>query len=368
MSLLDKVQKATKEGSSLSESKYLSEHDFVPTPIPAMNVGLSGDIDGGLVPGFTMIAGPSKHFKTLFTLIMMKAYLDKYPDGVGIFYDNEFGATEEYFKSVGIDMSRVIHEPIRHTEDLKFKAAQQLDNLERGDRVFFMIDSIGNLASKKEAEDALSENSSADMTRAKDLASFARIVNPYLTMLDIPMVAINHTYKTMEMYAKDVVSGGTKIMYTADNVWIVGRRQDKNSQKEIEGYNFIIKIEKSRFVKEGSQLSVSVSFNEGVKKYSGLLEMALATGHVYKPKQGWYTRAIADDNGELKEDKNWRENQLINSDEFWTPIFEETDFKEQVQSLFAVGGSDGLMQFHEDHEDPLIVSSPNENQEENGDA
>ena len=43
---------------------------MIPTDIPMLNVALSGDIDGGLTPGLTMLAGPSKHFKTSFALVL----------------------------------------------------------------------------------------------------------------------------------------------------------------------------------------------------------------------------------------------------------------------------------------------------------
>jgi len=51
---------------------------MIPTAVPIINVALSGKLDGGLTPGLTMWAGPSKHFKTAFSLLMAKSYLDKY--------------------------------------------------------------------------------------------------------------------------------------------------------------------------------------------------------------------------------------------------------------------------------------------------
>ena len=107
---------------------------------------------------------------------------------------------------------------------------------------------MGNLASKKEMEDALNEKSVADMSRAKALKGLFRMVTPYLNMKDIPLVAVNHTYKEIGLFPKDVVGGGTGIYYSADNIWIIGRRQEKKGT-EIQGYHFIIKVEKSRFVK-----------------------------------------------------------------------------------------------------------------------
>ena len=112
-----------------------------------------------------------------------------------------------------------------------------------------MVDSVGNIASKKEVEDAENMKSVADMTRATALKGLFRMITPMLTLKDIPLLAVNHTYMEQGMFPKAVVSGGTGVMYSADNVWIIGRRQEKTGT-EITGYDFVINVEKSRFVKE----------------------------------------------------------------------------------------------------------------------
>lgn len=213
MSLLDKLKKNStiKDSAVLSESKFFTKKDMIPTSVPALNIALSGRIDGGLTPGFTMFAGPSKHFKTAFSLMLARAYLDKYQDAVLLFYDSEFGTPQAYFESFGIDMNRVLHTPITDIEQLKLDSMQQLSQIERGDHIIIIIDSIGNLASKKEVDDALDGKSVADMSRAKQLKSLFRMITPHLTIKDIPLVAINHTYKEISLFPKDIVGGGCVI-------------------------------------------------------------------------------------------------------------------------------------------------------------
>jgi len=215
MSLMDKLKKNStiKDTSILTESKFFTTKDLIQTSVPALNVALSGKLDGGLTPGLTVFAGPSKHFKTAFSLLLAKSYLDKYEDAVVLFYDSEFGTPQAYFDTFGIDTERVIHTPITDIEQLKHDVMSQMNGIERGDHVIVVIDSVGNLASKKEVEDALDGKSVADMTRAKQMKSLFRMVTPHLTIKDIPMVVVNHTYQTMEMFSKAVVSGGTGIYY-----------------------------------------------------------------------------------------------------------------------------------------------------------
>ena len=251
MSIMDKLKKNSKSDftSILSDSKFFNEKDMVPTSVPMINVALSGSMDGGITPGLTVLAGPSKHFKTSFALIMASAYLKKYDDAVLLFYDSEFGSPQSYFETFGIDTNRVLHTPIVDVERLKFDLVGQLEQIERKDKVIIVIDSIGNLASKKELEDALNEKSVADMSRAKALKGLFRMVTPYLTMKNIPLLAVNHTYQEIGLFPKSIVSGGTGIYYSADNIWILGRRQNKKGT-EVTGYDFVINVEKSRFVKE----------------------------------------------------------------------------------------------------------------------
>jgi len=306
---------------------------MVPTDVPMVNVALSGSVDGGISPGLTVLAGPSKHFKTSFALLMAGAYLNAKPDAVMLFYDSEFGSPQSYFEQFGIDTSRVLHTPIANVEELKFDLISQLEELDRNDDVIIVIDSIGNLASKKELEDALNEKGVADMSRAKALKGLFRMVTPYLTMKNVPLLAVNHTYQEIGLFPKAIVSGGTGIYYSADNIWILGRRQNKTGS-DVTGYDFIINVEKSRFVKEKSKIPVSVSWEGGIEQYSGLLEIALAGNYVVKPTMGWYAR-VDQATGEVVQPKVRQKDTLTK--EFWEPILTGTDFAKFIKSYYQIG-------------------------------
>jgi RecA/RadA recombinase len=333
MSLINKLKKnSTIEHTSvLSKSSLLKEKDVIPTSVPMVNVALSGKLDGGLTPGITVLAGPSKHFKTAFALLMAASYQQKYPEAVILFYDSEFGSPQAYFETFGIDMDRVLHTPITDVEELKHDIMAQFSQLEKGERVMIVIDSIGNLASKKEVEDAVEGKSVADMSRAKQLKSLFRMTTPHLTLKDIPMVVVNHTYKEIGMFPKDIVSGGTGIVYSADTIWIIGRQQEKTGT-EISGYNFIINIEKSRFVKEKSKIPITVSFEGGIQKYSGLMDIALEGSFVVKPSNGWYAK-VDQETGEILEKQRFSDTQTRL---FWEDILNSEKFQEYVRKKYEI--------------------------------
>ena len=343
MSLLDKLVKNStiKMTAPIMDSKVYGKKDMAPTQVPMVNVALSGRIDGGLTPGLLVLAGPSKHFKSAFALLMAGAYMQRNPDAVLLFYDAEFGTPQAYFESFGIDMERTVHTPITNVEELRFDLSQQLDKVDKGEKVIIVIDSVGNLASKKEVEDALDGKSVADMSRAKALKSLFRIVTPHLNLKDIPLIAVNHTYKEIGLFPKDVVSGGTGIYYSADTIWIVGRQQDKVGT-EIQGYHFVINIEKSRHVREKSKIPISVSYEGGIVKWSGLMDVAEKGGYLRKPKVGWY-EAVNPETGEVISEKLMRAKEVNDNKEFWLMMFEKTDLSQYIKNSFAIGASGAIM-------------------------
>ena len=348
MSLLDKLKKTStvKQSDVLSKSKLFNRKDMAPTPVPILNVALSGSIDGGLTPGLTVVAGPSKHFKSNLSLLMASAYMEKNPDAVCLLYDTEFGITPEYLKAMNVDPNRVLHTPVEHVEQLKFDVTKQLENIERGDKVVIVIDSVGNLASKKELEDALDGKSVADMSRAKALKSLFRIATPYLTTRDIPMIVINHTYKEIGLFPKDIMSGGTGIYYSANQIFFMGRQQEKEGT-EISGYNFMIGVEKSRFVKEKTRLPLSISWEGGINKWSGLLDVGMTLGWIRKPANGWF-EGINPETGEVLTDKKRKKD--TDSGDFWIPLF-KAGYADDIKKKFAIGDMQAIVESVEDEED-----------------
>jgi RecA/RadA recombinase len=348
MSLADSFIKASKKMKGAGQfSKVLKEErEYYDTGILALNLAFSGNINKGVSDGVTCIAGKSKSFKTLFGLISCKAFLDANPEGTMIFYDSEGGASQEYFESVGIDTSRVIYIPIMNIEELKFDIMEKLEAIKDSyaetkqyEQFVFFVDSIGNLASIKEVKDSLSGNMAADMgTRAKSLKALFRIITPYFTNYRMHMIAIMHTYDEMASMGapKQIMSGGNGPMYSSNNVFIIGKRQIKEG-KEIIGWQFMLNIEKSRTIREKAIIPFEVVYNGGMDKYTGMLDIAIASGHVIKPKMGWYSRPSVVD------DKSWRKKDTSCA-EFWDTILSSESFNKSIKEMYCLGGGNTLMQ------------------------
>lgn len=351
MSLLDKMLKsgAVKGSSVLSKSTFFDAKDPIQTELPIVNIAFSGSLKGGLIPGLTVVAGQSKSFKTLLSLYCMKAYLEKYQDGVALLYDSEYGITPEYLESYNIDTNRVIHIPVEDVEQLKFDLTKRLEDVDNGDRVFIMIDSVGNLASKKEVEDAMNEKAVADMSRAKALKSLFRIVTPKLTAKNIPMLAINHVYQEIGMFPKAVVSGGTGIYYSANQIFIITKSQEKDGT-DLAGFKFTINIEKSRYVKEKSKLPFTVLYETGIQKWSAMFDLALESGHIVKSTQGWYN-TVDMETGEVIEPRR-RLKDIEQDDEFFEKLVANEDFNLYIERKYKLN----MTQDNDDRNDDTLES------------
>jgi len=350
-SLLDKLQKGGAiKGDLLPDSEAFKNNFEVVTNYPMINVALSGSLDGGLQSGITMIAGPSKHFKTLFGLLLCSEYMREFEDAYLLFYDSEKGASLDYFDTVGIDPKRVFHIPTTDIGVLSNDLVKRLnEDFNKGDRIIVLIDSVGNLASPKEIADAISGSDKADMTRAKLMKSLGRMITPHLKFKDIPLIAINHTYKEIgPMYPKDVVSGGTGFYYSSDDVWVIGRRQTQDSERKLLGFEFIINIDKSRSTKEKSQIPIEVTFEHGISKYSGLFPLLLEFGYVHKAKKGWYN-VMDPETGEI-DPVNKREKEIKADFEYLDKVLKDENFRKRVLNRYKMADEDEEEPL-EDHDD-----------------
>ena len=306
--------------------------DITRTSVPMFNVALSDKIEGGLIAGVTVLAGESKKFKSGFALFLASEYLKKYEDSVLLFYDSEFGTPKSYWEMFDIfGMNKAIHSPITDIEMLKHDCMVQLKQWKRDDRLIVVVDSLGGLASVKEIEDTIAGKQVADMTRAKSIKSFFRMATPLVNLLNIPMILINHVYKDQSggnpKYAKNIVSGGTGPYLSADTIFLIGRQQEKEGD-EITGFNFILTIEKSRFVREKAKIPINVTYDGGIKKWTGLFDIARELDWIKMPKSGWY---------QLKDhvhDANFRRADVEYDESFWTKMLSNKHFVDDVEAHF----------------------------------
>lgn len=338
MSLMDRLLKKSTIGaaSSLATSRLFEKKEIISLECPGLNVALSGDAFGGMTPGIVQIAAASKTFKSKFALEIAKSFLKKFPEGVIILYDSEFGTPESYFEDLSIE--NIIHVPILDLEEFKHDIVVELKEITREDKVLIIVDSIGNMPSIKELTDAEEGKDTADMTRAKQMKSIFRMIMPRINQKDVYCVIVNHVYTEQKMYGKDVPTGGTGSIYNSNVIWTISKAKEKDSVtsevsgkkvEELVGYNFTITNYKSRFVKEDTKFTITVKFDSGIEKWSGMIELAEKLGYLIRPTAQSYARKD-------KPEETFKRNQIENDDAFWTALFAETNFNEAIKGEYQL--------------------------------
>lgn len=350
MGLKDRLLKNStiKDAASLAVSRLFEKKDIINLPCKMLNLALSGDaMNGGMCPGIIQIAAESKHFKSKFAIEMVKAFLNKFPEGVVLFYDSEYGTPESYFND--INLNNIIHTPIVNLEEFKHDIVKQLNEIERGEKVLIFVDSLGNIPSLKELSDAEAGKDTQDMTRAKIMKSIFRMIMPLINQKDIYSVMVNHTYKTIEMYSKDIPTGGTGSVYNSNVIWTISKAKEKESvthvnedgkkktSDELTGYKFTLNAYKSRFIKEESKFPISVKFDNGINDWSGMFDLAVESGYIKKVSPQTYARKdVTLDMIEKGSAKAYRRREIEDNEDYMSALFEETDFNEFLKGEYQI--------------------------------
>ena len=281
---LDKgLSKISDLGSILTENKFSKIDEYIPTGNYVLNAQLSGSLFGG-IPNTRSVAlsGESGVGKSFLCLNIAR---EAQKMGYYIIYcDSEAAIDEDIVRKFGIDPDRVRYQPVNTIKSLKNICANLYDQLkEKKDKGFelpkimMIVDSIGNLATEKERNDALSGSDKKDMTRAGDIRSMFRIITTDLAELKIPLVFTNHSYTAVGSYVPtQIMSGGGGAIYAASMILMLSKANLKESNKDAEkagmtktGVLVTSKPSKNRFAKP-IPVKFHISFYNGMNPYVGL--------------------------------------------------------------------------------------------------
>ena len=254
---------------------------YIDTGSYILNALLSGSIYGGVPDNkVTAFAGESATGKTFFVLGIVRAFLDKNPDGAVVYYDTEAAVTKSMMSSRGIDTARVIiAEPDTiqkfKTHALKLIEAYEKQPADKRPPMMFVLDSLGLLSTSKEMEDSLEGKDVRDMTKSQVIKAAFRVLTLKLAKVKIPMLITNHVYEVVGSYVPTKeISGGSGLKYAASTIAMLSKKKEKDGDGEIIGSQIKIKTFKSRLSKENQDATVLLTYNKGLDRYYGLLELA----------------------------------------------------------------------------------------------
>ena len=280
--LKDVIKETGNEYASLVSDGASGDVDsFIDTGSYIFNALLGGSIHRGLPSNkITAIAGESATGKTFFVLGMCKHFLDKNPDGGVIFFESESAVTKDIIEERGIDSSRMVIMPVTTVQEFRHQAITVLDKyIEQTAKerkpLLLVLDSLGMLSTTKEMEDTQAGKETKDMTRAQIVKAAFRVLTLKLGKAKVPLIITNHTYDVIgSMFPQKEMGGGSGLKYAASSIVYLSKRKEKDGT-EIIGNIIHCKNYKSRLTKENKVVDVRLTYDKGLDRYYGLLDLAL---------------------------------------------------------------------------------------------
>ena len=258
--------------------------NFIDTGSYIFNGLLSGTIHGGLPANkITALAGESATGKTFFVLGVVDNFLKQNPDAGVIYFESESALTKDMIEDRGIDSSRMIIMPVTTVQEFRHQAIRVLDKYieqDKADRkpILLVLDSLGMLSTTKEMEDTEAGKETRDMTRSQIVKAAFRVLTLKLGKAQVPLIITNHTYDVIgSMFPTKEMGGGSGLKYAASSIVYLSKRKEKDGT-EIIGNIIHCKNHKSRLTKENKMVDVRLTYDKGLDKYYGLLDLALKYG------------------------------------------------------------------------------------------
>ena len=283
--LKDIIRETGNEYASLvSDGSTGDVNDFIDTGSYIFNALLGGSIHRGLPSNkITAIAGESATGKTFFVLGMCKNFLDQNPDGGVIFFESESAITKDLIEERDIDSSRMVVMPVTTVQEFRHQAITVLDKYieqKKSERkpILLVLDSLGMLSTTKEMEDTQAGKETKDMTRAQIVKAAFRVLTLKLGKASVPLIITNHTYDVVgSMFPQKEMGGGSGLKYAASSIVYLSKRKEKDGT-EVIGNIIHCKNHKSRLTKENKMVDVRLTYDKGLDRHYGLLELALKHG------------------------------------------------------------------------------------------
>ena len=284
--LSDLVKKLGDEHTTIAaEGKSSAEFSgTIDTGSYILNAALSGSLYGG-VPNnkITAFAGEAATGKTFFVLGVMSQFLKTNPDGGVIYFDTESAVTNEMMQQRGIDTQRVVKSEPESIQRFRHTSLQVLDNyleqpLDERRPFLMVLDSLGQLSSSKELEDTAEGKETRDMTKAQVLKATFRVLNLKLAKAGIPLIVTNHTYDVVGSYVPTKeMSGGSGLKYSASTIVMLSKSKERDG-KDIVGNIIKARMQKSRLSRENKLVEVLLTYDKGLDRYYGLIELGESAG------------------------------------------------------------------------------------------
>lgn len=347
LEVMDLLNEGNPYATYLNKSTLSTVDEWIDTGSYVLNGIISGKFKNGGIPEnrVTVMYGESMVGKSLF---VQKILANAQKKGkIVVIFDSENAIDPEGAARLGLDTSRVKYVPIFNIEQCRnsyYKFCQGIKEKGLEGKFIVAIDSLGNLESQMEQNRMEKDSSSMDMgTRARAIKSLMRTATQCAALTKTTTIVTNHTYDNPGELHPTLVKtmpGGKSVVYMPSVSIQLMRKPLREDAKELKTNESTAALQrnyvgvliraltaKNRFIKQYLEGDIYLSFNTGVNKYYGLLELAVALGVIEQ------TGATYNIDGK----KLGYAKAFFTNNELWESLLPKIEEKAQVAWAYSSG-------------------------------
>ncbi len=361
--ILKSIKKSI-DSESIDKSTFSDITDYLDTGCMSINRVITGDVHKGFPVGrLSTIYGASQSGKSLLVANTIVNALKNDKVDVVYIFDSEGGVLVDYFRSHGVDLSKIEHIPVASIEQCSVKMLTLYDTLVKARqdylkdpkgndniRALVVLDSFGALSADKLVTDAVKKDQMVqDMGLGAKLKNnmmrglMMRVVQSQATLL-----VVNHEYKDpASMFTQKIhaMAGGSGLQYAShvilqcekvfvksdDTEFLSGVEGEENQDTGFyKGSKLKFFTAKNRVAKPMYTATVYIDFNNGISKYEGLIEDAVKMGYLEEVRGGYVCKSYSD--------KKVTYRDLVSNSKIWDTFIEDFNAK----SIKLMGYSNGI--------------------------
>lgn len=270
---------------------------FEDTGCYVLNALVSGHLRGGFPEArMSLLAAESSTGKTYIAL--QTAALAQKAGKQIVIFDSEFAIDHEFATNLGLDTSKIIYFPVKTIEQCKnavYKFLSNVFDLGLMGQFFIIIDSLGAMISEMDYKRMEKNSSSKDMgSYSQSMKALIKACNNLAGQTQTTIICTNHIYDDPSAMFTQLVKpmpGGKIVRYLPTTIVQLSANnvKAKDSDRKIDeeavgGSHGEVGIEvrglgvKNRICKPFNQAYMYISFENGLSKYYGLMDLALELG------------------------------------------------------------------------------------------
>jgi len=308
--IADSLNKLNKNGEQVaffldgSEQTPTDFTDFISTGATMLDIAISNRPNGGIAVGrITELQGLEGSGKSLLSAHILANTQKR--GGVGVLIDTETAVNPEFFKAIGLDMSKLLYVQLDTLEEVFDGVTAIIEKVRKSDKdklVTIVVDSVAAASTKKEIEADFGKDGYAT-DKAIIISKAMRKITNMLGRQRIALIFTNQLRQKMNAMPfgdQYTTSGGKALGFHASTrIRLAQIGKIKNGNGDVVGVKVKASMTKNRLGPPHREAEFEIFFDRGIDDYSAWLKV-LKDNKLIKQAGAWYTFVDTDTGEEIK--------------------------------------------------------------------